>query len=589
MKGLRLWLLCLALVCRSSWALAVERVAIVVGSNQAPQGRVELRYAHEDARAVAEVLTQVGEFAARDVETLLEPTPERVLAAIDAQIARLAAGGESMVLFYYSGHSDSDALYPAGQRLPLDELRKRLDDPRVTVRLGVVDSCRGGGWTGTKGLREAALFDVSGASALRNVGSVLIASSSGLEDAHESEALRGSYFTHHFNAGLRGAADKNQDARVSVVEAFEYAKALTIRDTALVASAPQHPSFRMNLNGRQDLLLANLGRGESWVALEQREGPLQVVHLQSGLVLVELQPGERAVRVAVPPGRYLVRRRVGTQTYAKEYEVRVGQVTAVAEAELELSGNANLLAKGADTEEWRMRYYLLGLGGLHHGLSFAFAESQYGRLAPATTPATGMLALGVINDGLGLELSLPGRFAWRLNKGGFLEWVPWLGLPYYWAPDAAGKLRFRFGVGVGLDLWARLSQTSRLGFNLGILSQEDGKDGDDFLRAWASVGHAWRASDEWSFHLGVGYAQNLVNQGASLGDLTTAERGAQLSLGSILTDGILPLPLVGYQLSDSLSLGLSAHLDYRLPDHSLGYELTFGWTWRFGQLEMLVK
>src|SRR6188768_1236417 len=117
MKGLCLLLVCLALLCRSGWALAVERVAIVVGSNQAPEGRVELRYAHADARAVADVLTQVGEFAARDVETLLEPTPEQVLAAIDAQITRLGAGTESMVLFYYSGHSDSEALYPNGERL----------------------------------------------------------------------------------------------------------------------------------------------------------------------------------------------------------------------------------------------------------------------------------------------------------------------------------------------------------------------------------------------------------------------------------------------------------------------------------------
>lgn len=205
-------------------------------------------------------------------------------------------------------------MYPGGHPLPLRELRERLDDPRVTVRLGVIDSCRGGGWTGAKGLTETAIFDVSAASALRNVGSVLIASSSGLEDAHESEELRGSFFTHHFNAGLRGAADKNSDSTVSVVEAFEYAKALTIRDTALIGSAPQHPSFNMNLQGRQDLPLSNLERGESWMSLSQDAGPLEVVHLQSGLVIIELESGERAVRVAVPPGRYLVRRRVGSHT-----------------------------------------------------------------------------------------------------------------------------------------------------------------------------------------------------------------------------------------------------------------------------------
>jgi hypothetical protein len=68
-------------------------------------------------------------------------------------------------------------------------------------------------------------------------------------------------------------------------------------------------NYRMKLQGRQDLPLTNLDRGESWMALEQAEGPLQVVHLQSGIVLAELPSGKQAPRVALPPGRYLVRRR----------------------------------------------------------------------------------------------------------------------------------------------------------------------------------------------------------------------------------------------------------------------------------------
>jgi hypothetical protein len=157
----------------------VERVAIVVGANLAPTGRVPLRYAHEDAKAVAKVLTEVGDFQSDDVELLLEPTPSRVLAAIDEAVARLGQGSESLVLFYYSGHSDSTALYPGGEPLPLADLQRRLEDLRISVRLGVIDSCRGGAWTGTKGLQPAPLFDVSAAGALNNVGSALIAASSG--------------------------------------------------------------------------------------------------------------------------------------------------------------------------------------------------------------------------------------------------------------------------------------------------------------------------------------------------------------------------------------------------------------------------
>lgn len=578
----------IALLCWSAPALAVERVAIVVGANQAPPGRAALRYAHEDAKAVAQVLTQVGDFAASDVQLLLEPTPERVLAAVDAQLARLGSATESMVLFYYSGHSDSDALYPGGQALLLHELRKRLDDPRVTVRLGVIDSCRGGGWTGAKGLTETAIFDVSAASALRNVGSVLIASSSGLEDAHESEALGGSFFTHHFNAGLRGAADRNSDSTVSVVEAFEYAKALTIRDTALIASAPQHPSFNMNLQGRQDLPLSNLQRGESWMSLSQNAGPLEVVHLQSGLVIIELESGERAVRVAVPPGRYLVRRRVGSQTYAKQYDVRASDVTVVAEADLELVGTSRLLAKGMDSKPWKMGYYSFGGVGAHQGLSYAFSEVQHGRIAPPGTKVLGFTGFGITNSGLNIEVSVPGRFAWRLGSDTAVEWVPWFGLPWYAAPNAAGDLRFLVGIGAGLDVWARVSGSTRLGLNLGLTTFDDSYS-DDTLRAWVALGHSSRLDNRWSINLGLGYAQNLLTGDPAIGESSAIGEGGQVRVGSVMTNGILPLPLVRYQVSDALSLGLSTQVGYRLPDGAVDLELTLGWTWRFETAEVFFQ
>jgi hypothetical protein len=581
-----LWIF-LALLCWSAPALAVERVAIVVGANQAPPGRSLLRYAHDDARAVAQVLTQVGDFAPADVEVLLEPTPERVLAAVDAQLARLGSATESMVLFYYSGHSDSDSLYPSGQPLSLSALRQRLDDPRVTVRLGVIDSCRGGAWTGAKGLHETAIFDVSQVSALRNVGSVLIASSSGLEDAHESETLRGSFFTHHFNAGLRGAADRNSDSTVSVVEAFEYAKALTIRDTALIASAPQHPSFNMNLQGRQDLPLSNLQRGESWMALAQSAGPLEVVHLQSGLVIIELESGERAVRVAVPPGRYLVRRRVGSQTFAKQYDVRASDVTRVAEADLELVGSSLLLAKGTDSKPWRMGYYSFGGLGAHQGLSYAFSEVQHGRIAPPGTNLLGFTGFGITNGGLNIEVSVPGRFAWRLGSDTAVEWVPWFGLPWYATPNAAGDLRFLVGVGAGLDVWARVNGSTRLGLNLGLTTFDD-SHADDTLRAWAAVGHSSRLDNRWSINLGLGYAQSLLTGDPAIGESGAVEDGGQVRVGSVLTNGILPLPLVGYQVSDALSLGLSAQVGYRLPDGAVDLEMTLGWTWRFEMVDIFV-
>ena len=145
---------------------------------------------------------------------LKDPSPETVLATLDRELATLRAdGGDSLLLFYYSGHADGAALYPAGQPLLFAALRTRLESSAATVRLGIIDACNGGGWTGAKGLHAAPPFAVQVPLELAGEGSVLIASSSGSESAHESEVLLGSYFTHHLVAGLRGAADPRTPRR----------------------------------------------------------------------------------------------------------------------------------------------------------------------------------------------------------------------------------------------------------------------------------------------------------------------------------------------------------------------------------------
>jgi hypothetical protein len=227
-----------------------RRFAVVVGSNRASGERAPLRYAHRDAQAMASALVSVADFPAGQVKLLVDPKPAAVLAALDAQLSAIKRlGGETLLLFYYSGHADQAALYPGGQALPLPSIRARLDQQVPTVRLGIIDACRGGGWTQTKGLTPEAPFEIQRPLSLESEGSVLIASSSGLESAHETEALEGSFFTHHFVAGLLGAADRSGEGEITAEEAFRYARELTVRDTALQAPQPQHPSFEMRLHG----------------------------------------------------------------------------------------------------------------------------------------------------------------------------------------------------------------------------------------------------------------------------------------------------------------------------------------------------
>jgi hypothetical protein len=217
----------------------IRRVAVVVGTNRAPPGRAPLRYAHEDARRVADVLTAVAGFPARDIRLLLDPEPAALLGALDRELEQAAKrADETLLFFYYSGHADQGSLFPAGLGLPFAALKARLEDRRAKLRVGLLDSCSGGSWTGSKGLKKVEPFQIDSALQLVEEGSVLIASSSGEESAHETEALQGSFFTHYWNAGLRGAADGGGDGVVTLGEAFEYARSLTIRDTALIGHAP---------------------------------------------------------------------------------------------------------------------------------------------------------------------------------------------------------------------------------------------------------------------------------------------------------------------------------------------------------------
>jgi hypothetical protein len=210
------------------------------------------------------------------------------------------------------------------------------------VRVGIIDSCRGGGWTQAKGLTAAAAFEVK-APALASEGTALLAASSGLEDAHnEAEALQGSFFTHHLVAVLRGAADQSGDGQVTLSEVFAHADRLTIRDTATHSPQPQHPSFDMRLRGRRDVVLAEVGGRPTTLTVAQKEGPLQLVQLSTGIVLVEATPGEQLLRIALPPGGYLVRRLTPEGVRSLEVQVAAGRSIRVDETSFTLVGEPSL-------------------------------------------------------------------------------------------------------------------------------------------------------------------------------------------------------------------------------------------------------
>src|SRR5687768_15408727 len=121
MMALPVWALTLTLLQASS--PEPSRVAVLVGNAEGSSGRRALRHTGRDVQSFADVLVQVGRFQSQDVHVLLEPNADEVLRKLDAVMSELTARpGETMLLFYYSGHADDVSLFTRGTPLALSEL-----------------------------------------------------------------------------------------------------------------------------------------------------------------------------------------------------------------------------------------------------------------------------------------------------------------------------------------------------------------------------------------------------------------------------------------------------------------------------------
>ena len=109
--------------------------------------------------------------------------------------------------------------------------------------------------------------------------------------------------------------------------------------------------------------------GSSLLAVAQTDGPLQVIELPSGLVLLELPAGPRKAQLAVSAGSYLVRRITASDvTNLREVKVVEGQTTSVDEASLTLVGRTggageSAIAEVPVTQETTLPAHTIQLGG----------------------------------------------------------------------------------------------------------------------------------------------------------------------------------------------------------------------------------
>ena len=236
----------------------------------------------------------------------------------------------------------------------------------------------------------------------------MITSSAAGEDSQESERLQGGVFSHHFIAGLKGAADNSGDGKVTLTEAYRYGYKQTIATTSR-AAVVQHPSYAFDMRGHEDLVLTWLDQSHSYghLSLAQSGEYLVFAEDERGELIAEFS-ADSGTRLALSSGRYLVRLRGRESVYERTIEVDGGQTFPLDRKDMEAIPYGTTVRRGYDTT--------------HHRYTAALTMdgSAAGPLTAGKNYAL-MSGLGMRFDFAPISLGLRFRYGWEQSQNTTLE------------------------------------------------------------------------------------------------------------------------------------------------------------------------
>jgi hypothetical protein len=328
-----------------------RRFAVFVGSNIGDRHESILHHAEDDALRVAQTLRSLGDFQADQVIVLNGVNGPELRDAIIRLNMRVREQHDAVLLLFYSGHADAEALHLAGSHFPLAELKGLLVGSPATSRVLVVDACRSGSLIGLKGAQPTQPFPVTAVEEPAPEGFAVLASSTATENAQESLSLGGSFFTHYLNSGLLGAADLNRDGAVTLSELYAFASSETRAATVSSPAGPQNPTFQFMLGGRHDLVLTRPGRRDTRVGIvEFAEAGRYIVQPWNAGVLAppiaEIASHDPGGKLALPPGHYRITRRGQRDIAERDTDVTGGETTVIAASAMNHVDLGRVVRKG---------------------------------------------------------------------------------------------------------------------------------------------------------------------------------------------------------------------------------------------------
>jgi len=239
--------------------------------------------------------------------------------------------------------------------------KSRLTSDAVELRVGITTAAARRVDAG-EGLEAAEPFARRPAQ-LESEGTVLLASSSGIEDAARDRGAAKAASSPPPGGGPARRGDSSRDGQVTLSE-----RSRTRRDDDSRHSSGGErpaPEFDMRLRGPARRGADGLASAASSLTLIQERGPLQVVQLATGQLIAESQAGELSLTLAVPAGDYVVRRVDEDQILSKKITVEPMSSESIEERSLLPSDAVTIASKGLTAyAELPPQYEVAASGGL---------------------------------------------------------------------------------------------------------------------------------------------------------------------------------------------------------------------------------
>ena len=340
-----------------SWAQAAlaepVRILVSAGSKVGLAAERPLKFASTDASRVRDVVVSLGGVKTENAFVLAEPSRAQLFAAVDRAKAEAQKhrADEVTLIFYFSGHGDHDAIHLGDDRVLLTDLSAKLGEVPAGLRIAVTDACRA---TREKGFTADEPFAITATNVPQATGQVWLHASSDGEAAQESDELQGAIFTHAWINGLRGAADANGDSRVTLDESFAFAHSQTMIRSAKSSGVLQKPEAIVSLREASPVVLTETAAHMATLSLPPgRDAHFLVYSSGAKSVLSELWSApERRIALRLPPGRYVVQRRIGSIGGMATIAIGEGEERKLEDREFAASSLEVLARKGeSDTPD----------------------------------------------------------------------------------------------------------------------------------------------------------------------------------------------------------------------------------------------